>query len=316
MVTEALRILGVMLCNSLGRGRWASLVALVLAALVMSSGCGLLGGALSVDGADVKTVSVDGQNGREALLVAPEGHFADVDLGIGSKLPLVVAMHGLEGNARQFAEDTEWPEAARDNGFVVAFAQGVEDSWNAGGCCGPAQQGGVNDVAYIDALINQMVAEEGADPQRVYLHGYSNGGMFTFLYACLAPDDLAGAASYAGTNFSDCRPDGSVDFMQVSGSEDPVVPVLGGKSEVPDVPEVPSVEQSLLDMAEAAGCQNFDGLELNGILSFQEVDCDGGTSVRYDVIQGFGHEYPTAEVSPNYVAVEKILEFWGLLGAG
>ncbi len=290
----------------------ARVVAVLLAAALLGS-CGLFGSGLSVEGADVKTVQIDGQDDREAILVAPEGHFFNSERQApDGGLPLVVALHGLGFDATSFGKDTEWPEAARDNGFVLALPQGVGDSWNAGRCCGAAVAEGTNDVAVIDALIEQMVAEEGVDPERVFITGYSNGGMFTFLYACLAPGEIAGAASVAGTNFSDCEPDGSVDFLQVSGRDDPVIPVLGGQSELVGVPEVPSVEQSLLDMAAAAACQDLKTLEVNGVVSFQSAACAGDTSVRFDVLDGFGHEYPTAENSPNYVAVDKILEFWGL----
>ncbi|MGI9579374.1 MAG: alpha/beta hydrolase family esterase [Microthrixaceae bacterium] len=292
--------------------RTSVIVAFVALAIIVSS-CGLFNSGLSVENADVKTIEVDGQDDREAVLVAPEGHFFNSDRqGEAGDLPLVVALHGLGGDAVSFGKDTEWPTAARDNGFVVAFPQGVDDSWNAGRCCGAAVAEGTNDVAFIDALINQLVAEEGVDPDQVYLTGYSNGAMFTYLYACLAAGDIAGAASVAGTNFSDCEPNGSIDFLQTSGADDPVIPVLGGESELVGVPEVPSVEQSLLDMAEAAGCQGLQTLDVNGVMSFQSTECNADTSVRFDVIEGFGHEYPTAENSPNYVAVDKILEFWGL----
>jgi polyhydroxybutyrate depolymerase len=289
------------------------LLAMAVAVSLLGTSCGFFDSGIRVDDADVKTIQVDGQAGRKAELVAPEGHFFSSERqGEDAGLPLVVALHGLGGDAVSFANDTEWPEAARDNGFVVAFPEGVEDSWNAGRCCGEAVARDTNDVAFIDALVEQLVAEEGVDPDQVYVTGYSNGGMFTFLYACLAAAELAGAASVAGTNFSDCEPAGSVDFLQVSGRDDPVIPVLGGESELVGVPEVPSVEQSLLDLAAAAVCNDLQTFEANGVTSFQSVGCEGDTTVRFDVLDGFGHEYPTAENSPNYVAVDKILEFWGL----
>jgi len=257
--------------------------ATVLFVALVAGSCSWFGTDVGVDGVDVGIVEIDGQHGRDAVVVAPKGHRDDPV----EKLPLVVVLHGLGGNGLSFAQETEWPRAARDRGFVAAFPQGFDESWNAGRCCGAAVGDNVNDVAFIDALINQMVA-------------------------CLAPGLLAGAASVAGTNFSDCEPDGSVDFLQVSGRDDPVVPVLGGESSLTNVPEVPSVEQSLLDMAAAAGCDDPKGFEVNGVMSFQDGGCEGGTSVRFDVLEGFGHQWPGEENSPNYVAVDKITEFWGL----
>ena len=291
-----------------GAVRTASISTVVILCSLLAGSCSWFDPDVGVDGVDVAVIDIDGQPGRDAIIVAPEGHRDSPE----GELPLVIALHGLGGDSLTFARETGWPQAARDQGFVAVFPQGFEDSWNAGRCCGTAVADNVNDVAMIDALINQMVAEENVDPERIYLTGFSNGGMFTFLYACMAPDALAGAASVAGTNFSTCEPDGSVDFLQVSGRDDPVVPVLGGESSLTGVPEVPSVEQSLLDMAAAAGCSNPKGFEVAGVTSFQDGGCDGGTSVRFDVLQGMGHQWPTAANSPNYVAVDKITEFWGL----
>lgn len=285
----------------------SALVGAIASVLVVS--CALFGTDVGAEGVDVRWVDVDGQNGREALVVAPEGHFTGSS---GStELPLVVVLHGLGLDAEEMARLAEWPAAARDTGFVAVFGQGIEESWNAGQCCGASVELQTNDVAYLDALIAQMVAEEGVDPDRVYLTGYSNGAMMTYLYSCLAPDAIAGAASVAGTNFSDCEPGGAVDFLQVSGADDPVIPVLGGDSSLPGLPEVPPVEGSMLAVAAAAGCEQPGGFELNGIVSFQGEECSTGARVRYDVISGLGHDYPTAAMSPDYVAVDKILEFWG-----
>lgn len=287
----------------------AVLMLLGLITLVLS-GCGLFGVDLGIDGVDVRTVRIDNQNGRTALLVEPAGRTTT-----SPALPLVVVLHGLGENAEGMARLATWPEAARDIGFVVVFPQGVDDSWNAGRCCGGAVEQGVDDVAFLDAVVAQMIAEENVDRDAVYLTGFSNGAMMTYLYGCRRPDALAGAASVAGTNFSDCRPSAPLRFIQVSGSDDPVIPVLGGKSSLPGLPAVPSVEQSVLAVARASGCTGQpSGAELAGIASFQGAGCVDGKPVRYDVIGGLGHAYPNLVNSPDYVAVDKILEFWGLSG--
>lgn len=298
------------------RATWANRAArVVLSAWVVAMsavvlGCGLFGTDLGVEGIDVEWIDVDGHDGRTALVVAPAGR--DADPSSAEPLPVVVVLHGLGGTAEEMATMAGWPAAARDLGFLAVFPEGVSESWNAGGCCGRAMEWGVDDAGMLDALLTQLVQEQGADPGRVYLTGYSNGAMMSHLYACRSPERLVGMASVAGTNFSDCRPGRTVDVMQVSGSEDPVIPVLGGESALEGVGRVPSVEQTMLDWATAAGCAEPQGSELAGVLSFEGKDCSTGTRVRYDVIEGLGHEYPTAEASPGYVAVDRILEFWGL----
>lgn len=278
---------------------------------LIATACGLFGVDLGIDGVDVRTVRIDNQNGRTALLVEPVGRTAN-----SPELPLVMVLHGLGEDAEGMARLATWPEAARDAGFVAVFPQGVDDSWNAGRCCGSAVEQGVDDVAFLDALVAQMVAEENVDPDAVYMTGFSNGAMMTYLYGCRRPDALAGAASVAGTNFSDCEPSAPLRFVQVSGSDDPVIPVLGGESSLPGLPAVPSVEQSVLAVAKASGCTGRpSGAEVAGVASFQGAGCVEGKPVRYDVVSGLGHEYPNLVNSPGYVAVDEILEFWGLAGS-
>jgi polyhydroxybutyrate depolymerase len=273
------------------------------------AGCAWFGPDLGVDGVDAGWMAIDGQNGREALLVSPEGFDPETAAEL---LPAVIVLHGLGGTAEEMARMAEWPVAARDRGFLAVFPEGVETSWNAGGCCGVAAEEGVDDVALLDALVDQLVSEEGVDPDRVYLTGYSNGGMMTFSYSCRRADRLAGAASVAGTDFDEeCQPAGAIPFLQVSGEDDPVVPVLGGDSSFPDLPDTPSVEQSVLAVAQGAGCQPPTAAESDGLTRFESTGCRDGAQVRYDVIGGLDHSYPTSAITPQYVAVDQILDFWG-----
>jgi polyhydroxybutyrate depolymerase len=273
------------------------------------AGCAWFGPDLGVDGVDAGWMAIDGQNGREALLVSPEGFDPET---AAEPLPAVIVLHGLGGTAEEMARMAEWPAAARDRGFLAVFPEGVERSWNAGGCCGVAAEEGIDDVALLDALVDQLVSEEGVDPDRVHLTGYSNGGMMTFSYSCRRADRLAGAASVAGTDFDEeCQPAGAIPFLQVSGEDDPVVPVLGGDSSFPDLPDTPSVEQSVLAVAQGAGCQPPTAAESDGLTRFESTGCRDGAQVRYDVIGGLDHSYPTSAITPQYVAVDQILDFWG-----
>ena len=281
---------------------------LVVVALACAA-CGWFGPDVGVEGVDARWTSVDNQPGREALVVTPEGF--DPEAG-DPRLPAVIVLHGLGGGAEEMARMAEWPAAARDRGFVAVFAEGRESSWNAGGCCGLAVEQGVDDVALLDSLIDQLVAEEGVDPERVFLTGYSNGGMMTYRYTCRRSDRLAGAASVAGTDFDEeCDPRGALPFLQVSGSDDPVVPVLGGDSSFPELPDTPSVEESVLAVARGADCPPPTASEPEGLRRFEATGCRNGVTVRYDVIEGLDHSYPSSGITPQYVAVDQILDFWG-----
>ncbi len=285
------------------------MVAALFFGVAMILALGACGVNLGVDGARADWSTIDGQHGRKALVVSPEDH--DPDLS-DEKLPLVVNLHGLNGTAEEMATMAEWPEAVVGHNLLMVFPEGVEKSWNAGGCCGEAESGGVDDVAFLDAVIEQMVEEYRGDPEQIYMTGYSNGGMMTYRYNCERPDQLVGAASYAGTDYSDCKPAGAVPFFQISGSEDTIVPPLGGQSAVQDVGNVPSVPSSIEEVAEGAGCEGETGDETTGVVHVVADNCRNDIVVQYDFVNGLDHHYPTTESFPTYVAVWNIVDFWGL----
>ncbi len=73
---------------------------------------------------------------------------------------------------------------AAAQGIAVAYPDGIGGSWNAGGCCGQAEADDLDDVGFILALVDELVASYSIDPDRVYLTGFSNGGLLAYRLAC------------------------------------------------------------------------------------------------------------------------------------
>jgi polyhydroxybutyrate depolymerase len=137
--------------------------------------------------------------------------------------PLVVVLHGLGGTGAD-AHGYGWDAV---DGVAVAYPDGVGGSWNAGGCCGPAHERGVDDVARLDALVARMVAEDGVDPDRVYAVGFSNGAMMAYAWAC-GSHTLAGIGVVGGARVAPCPDPGSVAVVAVHGDADRSVRIGGG----------------------------------------------------------------------------------------
>lgn len=280
--------------------------AVATAALVLwASGCSWLGGDrvdLGIAGLTARTVTVPGTGGRTALLGVPDG-------GAAGDRPLVVVLHGLGGDAEGMARISAWAAAAVQHDLVVAFGEGGEASWNAEGCCGGADAEGTDDVDYLHRLIAHLIATQDVDPQAVFLTGYSNGGMMTYRYLCEHGDELAGAASVAGTNTSGCTPEDPVDLLQISGADDTVVPLAGGPSTTPGIGPFPSVTGSVEAVARAFGCPPERTVTRPPALVTRWGPCRDDVEVGLDVLSGAGHGYP---LGSDYVATEEILAFWGL----
>ena len=139
---------------------------------------------------------------------------------------LLVSLHGLKASLRQVEAQQRWSTLAFQQRLVVVWGAGHRGSWNAGPCCGAAA-GTVDDLAYLDRLLQITGALQGVDRRRVHLAGYSNGAMLAYRYACGRPGRIAGVLAVAGTHTAPCTPTRATAILSVHGAKDPTVPLNG-----------------------------------------------------------------------------------------
>lgn len=155
-------------------------------------------------------------------------------LAPGTSHPLVVVLHGGYGTGEGAARQGRWDAAADNFGFIAVFPDGIRRSWNVGGCCGGAMEQGIDDVAFLDALIGSFIEGSGsgsrADPSRVFLTGISNGGMMAYHYASSARSKhtVAAIAPVAATNMGVDLPRARVSLLHIHGTADHNIPIDGG----------------------------------------------------------------------------------------
>lgn len=163
-------------------------------------------------------------------------------------LPVVLALHGGGGNKRSAAAvtcpdgDLEDPacltRVAARAGFVVVRPDGTGmrplrnvRTWNAGGgtqgyncTSGAACASGVDDIRYIDELLDEVGRLVPVDAARVHATGLSNGGAMSHRLACALPDRIASIAAVGGANQHAAAGGAcaaSVAVLQIHGTEDP-----------------------------------------------------------------------------------------------
>jgi polyhydroxybutyrate depolymerase len=156
-------------------------------------------------------------------------------------VPVVIDFHPLTITAKLWSVLTTWQATADQQGFIVIWPQGYMDSWNAGRCCAPALDAGVDDVSFTRAIIAKIEADACVDPKRVYVTGASNGGGMSYKLACDAADVVAAVAPVdfdcvtGPTNDAscgDCNPSRPISECQFRGTADQDVPYDGGPTPV------------------------------------------------------------------------------------
>ncbi len=110
-----------------------------------------------------KTITSGGQK-REYLQYAPSG--------LGSKRPLIISCHGMNQSAQyQWDMLKDAKTLADKEKFVIVLPEGINKGWDISGD---------RDINLIKDLIAQMKKDFDIDENRVYLSGFSMGGMLTY----------------------------------------------------------------------------------------------------------------------------------------
>lgn len=176
--------------------------------------------------------------------------------------PLVILLHGYGANG--LAQNLYFGIGQEVDrlGFLYAYPDGTMDSkgkrfWNATDVCCDFDKKNIDDVAYVDAIIDDMASQYHVDKKRIFIVGHSNGGFMSHRYACDRAERVAAIVPLAGDNFKDaqnrCHPKEPVAVLQVHGDKDDAVPYTGGTD--PDTGRtIPSALDSVKFWASVAGC--------------------------------------------------------------
>ncbi len=174
------------------------------------------------------TLEIGGRT-RRALVHAPRSY------RFGTPTPVVLAFHGGGGNAESLIEMSRLDETADREGFLVVYPDGTGRfarrllTWNAGLCCGWAAENGIDDVAFVRALLDDLTRRASVDPDRIYATGMSNGAMMCYRLAAELSDRIAAIAPVAGgTGLPDPKPGRPVPIVHFHGTADQNYPFEGG----------------------------------------------------------------------------------------
>jgi polyhydroxybutyrate depolymerase len=212
---------------------------------------------------------------------------------------LVVVLHPVFGSGFQAEALTGFDVQADRLHWIVAYPDGLLDGWDAFGSDATwGYHAGVDDVAFIAALIDRLEATDGVAPGRVFVTGFSRGAMMTYRVGCelssrvaaIAPvsgnmADESGSAAGAGCHIA--RP---VSLLAIHGTADGSIPFNGGHVDINYSPmaDVIAVWRS------QDGCGGEGSPVTDGASTTTSWTCAGGSTVSARVVTGGWHTWPGA----------------------
>ncbi len=219
---------------------------------------------------------------RGYLLVPALGSYANHPRG------LLVVLHQDIGSARAVAEGLGL-DALRRSGVALAYPAGVGGSWNAGLCCGVAQRQDVDDVAFINAVLDDASRRTHVGITRRALLGYSGGGMLAYRLLCGPHPPLVAAVEVSGSLESPCPDLQLPDLLAVHGEKDGSVglttPIYVTHLRMSPRPVV----STLTTVTGLAGCRDRRTSVANGIELWRWPGCRSGSTVTAQIVPGAGH---------------------------
>jgi polyhydroxybutyrate depolymerase len=254
-----------------------------------------------------------------------------VPRGYSSKkhYPVVLALHGIGGDAAIMARITHFNRIADQNGFIVVYPNAKDGRWTVpennsvrslGGF--GRRQGGlgndlptrsdtevggrpVDDMLYFNELLDQVESEYSVDEARVFATGLSDGGIMDFRLGCELAGRVAAIATVAAT-FPQTLEDGcsnwfwrAVPVLMINGTADPVV-AYNGRLSYNSGHFLMSAKDSVKAWAKMDGCGNKPQMttisaRANGGLQTHietYTECkEGAEAILYSVMKG-GHTWP------------------------
>ena len=268
---------------------------------------------------------------RSYVIHVPESYNAS------NPIPLVIALHGGGGLASRMEDFLKLDEIADRENFIVLYPQGYKRQWNDGRNAAsiPAQQLGIDDVGFINALIDHFCSIYTIDSTRIYVTGVSNGGFMTSRLGCELGGKIAAIAPMISTFpkelKGECHPERAIPVILINGTDDPLVPYQGGFVKVGNKTrgEVLSTRETLEFWIKNNHCSDKPVIEhyddsdtTDGCQA--EMSSFYGPSYRSDVIliciEGGGHTIPggtqylpkkiIGRVCNDFIAEELIWKFF------
>ena len=246
-------------------------------------------------GVSYGTTLWDGLNRRWRLFLPPQARSA--------RLPLLVMLHPAGGEADTFVSETSMEATAATYGFATLAPEGVDNTWNAGTCCGAARDKGVDDVGFVNAMLTRVLTDQPVDAGQVYVAGASNGGMFAYTLACRLSDRIQAVFSAGGAQtLGDCHPSTPVTVVEFHSLSDGLVPFYGGvdpkyRADLTDFASMQSIFRSWASIDQCPTRTVADA----GPGEQVEVwyGCARGTLLEVWLrVTGGGHEWPTSPAAP------------------
>lgn len=229
---------------------------------------------------------------RDYLVFLPQNYNSN------AKIPVVFNLHGDTRDCQMQLNYTLMNIVADTAGFIVVYPNGVIVNYRTWSFRTTDK---VNDVGFINALIDTLDRHYSIDLERIYACGFSSGGLMSCKLACQLSQRITAIATVAGGIIegvaNNCDSYHPMPVLSIHGTKDPAVPWGGVPSNY-----LWSPEQTVSFWADFNFCTEPDTISIPDVdtldgCTVEKITYGNGilnTRVLFYKVIGGGHTWPDA----------------------
>jgi polyhydroxybutyrate depolymerase len=214
---------------------------------------------------------------------------------------IILALHPAFHSVARTEDIAQFAPKAKEAGYVVIFAEGIDRQWNDGRHAAKAETfaEGIDDVGFLETLLKQYQTQFQLSAKQTLVMGMSNGGMMSLRMICQS--EIVGAAVAVVANLPKdlACPASPKPLTLVFGTEVDVVDYAGGPlaSNPKNWGEVISAAATEAFFATRNACSKprvsrINAQEDGTTVQKRDFICKNAALTSYHVT-GMGHTWPS-----------------------
>jgi len=218
------------------------------------------------------------------------------------EIPVVFNLHGYTLYAGQQRDYSQMNIVADSEGFIAVYPNVAGIGWN----CGVSGSPNINDVGFLDALIDTLSKHYSIDTTRIFSCGFSRGGFMSNRLACELSNRIVAIASVSGTMAQSianiCNPNHPMPVLLIHGTADLIVPYNGYLDRIAvDTLIKHWTNFNQCTESDTTSLPDLDTLDGCAVQKISFTNCsDSADVILFKVING-GHTWPGGDT--NYLHI-------------
>lgn len=220
---------------------------------------------------------------------------------------LLIGLHGATQRGSIMARTSGFAELPQAVGMTLVFPDAVDGIWRDG----RDEDDDVDDVGFIEALTDQLLATHPISDDALFLVGVSNGGFLSQRLVCELEGRFRAVATLIATmglrTFQHAYIDAIPSLYLIAGTADPIVPFSGGttpnslmaSAEAP-ILGFEDLVQHWKRLGDFHDCSQGCLPDANGpVIRWEDCQADGGQLLRATIVEGGGHQWYGRDVTSD-----------------